>query len=136
MGADFLYTTFPKFAVTKKRVDELTKLAKTYIRDDMHELMDTLGCEMCDKNEVIDQFVGAINEMYEKKNKYIFGLRRDVAEIDLADGYNYYITGGMSYGDSPTDAFDVLNVLNNVKFYVPYIYNKIDEYAAIDQKKK
>jgi hypothetical protein len=41
---------------------------------------------------------------------YVVGYRRDVAAI-WVDGRHYLFTGGMSWGDQPTDAFDYIGMV-------------------------
>jgi len=40
-----------------------------------------------------------------------YGLLRDVADLHL-EGKHYFITGGMSWGDEPTDSYDIINLID------------------------
>ena len=56
--------------------------------------------------------VRAVNVVYEER-------RRDVAWWrDGVTGVEYFITGGMSWGDSPSEAFDAFSVLTFTDFDV------------------
>lgn len=44
------------------------------------------------------------------------GYRRDVAELDFG-GRPYWVTGGMSWGDTPTDAFEWIAALGWIGLY-------------------
>ena len=38
---------------------------------------------------------------------------RDISSIKI-DGKYYWITGGMSWGDSPTDSYDIVNLIDSL----------------------
>jgi len=132
VGAKFVYTTFPMFAMTKERVENLIALAHEYITDDVDmNLFDELGCEYNDKDEVIEIFVESINEMFDENDDNIFLERPDVSTIWLNDSH-HYITGGMTWTIATCHAFDILSNLNTITAYIPQINLKINDYIAED----
>jgi hypothetical protein len=88
MGADFTFQIIPCCKLTPERL----AMAKGIIADAIVE--DGDGDLRDEAHGVLDTYA---EDGYED--------RRDVSHLHL-HGMVYYITGGMSWGDSPTEAYD------------------------------
>lgn len=122
MGADMLlvYVEIPKdFDLARKRIEKLSG-------DRLYEIADI--CWGWDKKEIesighveaAQQVRDAIHEALGLLETY----RRDISYMTLK-GTEYALTGGMSWGDYPTDAFPQLELLAEAD--VTYSTNAIGE---------
>ena len=110
MGADFLLIALPNFKRTTARKKELLKLidAKLYFEDDDEDDTKTLVVDM-----PRDTAMSVIDTFFEK----YFHQNRDVTEMSF-DNKSYLFSGGMSWGDSPSDSFEVMNEIINITEYL------------------
>lgn len=97
MGADFLFAVLPKCKLTPERqaeaVKRIARLKSVEFDDRMIERHSNLrGC----KKRLLE-ILGDYPE---------YGQRRSVSSMQLDGGPMYFITGGDSWGDSPTKACD------------------------------
>jgi len=46
----------------------------------------------------------------------VLGYRRDVTTMQFA-GHDYWLTGGMSWGETPTDAYERIAALDRIGLY-------------------
>lgn len=97
MGADFVYAILPMCKITPERFAAATALIKAFNVDESD-----LDCGDPDHDAMLAAFV------YYASGE--FSCNREVGELALG-GAIYYLTGGMSWGDSPTDTYDELNAL-------------------------
>ena len=97
MGAEFIYSILPGCKITPERFAAATALIKAFNVDESD-----LDCGDPDHDAMLAAFVSYADGG--------FGGSRDVGELHLG-GASYYLTGGMSYGDAPTDAYDQMNAL-------------------------
>ena len=97
MGAEFIYSILPRCKITPERFAAATALIKAFNVDESD-----LDCGDPDHDAMLAAFVSYADGG--------FGGSRDVGELHLG-GASYYLTGGMSWGDSPTDTYDELNAL-------------------------
>ncbi|MBN9605007.1 MAG: hypothetical protein J0G30_00135 [Actinomycetales bacterium] len=58
-----------------------------------------------------DQLVQDVRAALHAALEAVVGYRRDVAEMQFGGRY-YWITGGMSWGDTPTEAYEAIAALN------------------------
>jgi|19_taG_2_1085344.scaffolds.fasta_scaffold02942_3 hypothetical protein len=101
MSTAFLFTTLPCFHINEVRIDRLVQLVEHL--------------------EFSDEIVGdgIEDDVRETILSYIKGLEDIVASGEIAvyqqtnDTYKVWLTGGMSVGDAPTDAFEVLAALGS-----------------------
>ena len=110
MGADLIVAMLP----IRKTQDEAIAKLKSLTQDDV---LDTLAnyCaqefynETDDENyaEAIEWMTGKVAEVY---GYYERGSRE--TEVRAIDGTDWLITGGMSWGDDPTDAFEPINIVS------------------------
>jgi hypothetical protein len=118
MGADFLYCTCPKFEPTSKRLTQLRRLVRNIPPTELSELSEERGREVV---EIVTEILQAVKQLPE------LGSRRDVSTINCGD-VNCWITGGMSWGDSPTDAYEILEWLT----LAPSVLNLLQRWAQED----
>jgi len=119
MGADFMYITIPKFKVTDEIVKEFNSIVDKL--DDFDDPYLGIGYTKVD-----------IKRAFEELKE--FELRRDVAEIYLCENNDlkHYITGGLSWGDAPTDAFDILCILQDAMSISPELEAKVEEWHKME----
>lgn len=98
MGADFLLAYMPAFKPTKKRIKELHKIVDSIPFDDDSDYNEIHGIEL---NYDKESYHNKIDEILDLQN------RRDTGTIYI-DNKPYIFTGGMSWGDEPTESFDVI----------------------------
>ena len=113
MGAD-LIVAICEMKLTK---DEAIKKAGKIIEDDLAGLVETLEHwgvgpwvspdELPTKNEALEYLSEQIELVYSYMN------RRDCTPLYI-DGKTFALTGGMSWGDTPTDAYDAFSVCSSL----------------------
>lgn len=114
MGADFVYSILPLCEKTDGRVAELKKLIEDATLDDYGKIMPPWQgfCDEGDFNDCKDDILAALDEYWDLQ------YRRDVGLLCLDPrGITCILTGGMSYGDSPTDAYLVFEKLEGLWDY-------------------
>ena len=104
MGADFNYQIVPLFKMTDKRKAILNQRIET-IDNDNHELITSGYLE--DALEAKKESLRVINN-YPNMEYY-----RDIGTLHLHDCL-YILSGGMSWGDDPTDSFRDLCILAEI----------------------
>ena len=97
MGADFCYSILPRCKITPERFAAATALIKAFNVDESD-----LDCGDPDEAAMLSALV-----CYQGGE---FDNSREIGTLRIA-GAIYYLTGGMSYGDAPTDAYDQMNAL-------------------------
>jgi len=118
MGADFVCVTFPKFKVTDEMVKEFNTLVD---KVDESLILKNTGYAKGD-------IKGFFRELLQFEN------RRDCGTIYLSElnDREHYITGGLSWGDAPTEAFNTLCVLQDIADLVPEIDAKFTEWHKME----
>ena len=99
MGADFLVAIAPMEATEDEALTNLGALSDKTVQT---AVGDVLGLDDMTPEEARDRAVTAIYE--------IVGADRSDVDWVQAEG-RIYVTGGMSWGDSPTEAFDEVALL-------------------------
>lgn len=123
MGADFTYELLPAAEITPERKIEMKHLIDTLSKDDMEQTVyaDRFG----------PQWDKCIQDIHRDFEEYCnFSSDRDVAELSISPDEDYYISGGMSWGDHPTDACQTMYKLNSL----PLVYKQLDEWAYEDKQ--
>jgi hypothetical protein len=102
MGADFIYGILPKCELTAERMAAAKEHIRTHAVDD--------NCGGDEEDLARDAASRAITAYPAMK------MRRDVAVLCLADSnqVDCLLTGGMSWGDAPTDACDLFNSIEAI----------------------
>lgn len=117
MSADFILYALPECKTLKKRGGELIRMTnKMGLKDFTDPGWDTDEDARSAIRDAIGFYFNAVG-------------RGDVVTIRPEGAlYGLIISGGMSYGDSPTDACDYMSVICDCD----KIYNKIREWALED----
>tara|TARA_Y100000034_G_C6866301_1_gene394877 strand:- start:822 stop:1238 length:417 start_codon:yes stop_codon:yes gene_type:complete len=127
MGADFLCASIPAAHIDDEREAGLKKIVAAATEEDFLELTESGVCP----DEASDELRQGV---FEALKEYLLADasretdRRSEAGMD----YEVFVTGGMSWGDSPTEIFDAFCVLGS---FSP-VYNKLEEWAKADFKNK
>mgnify|MGYP003673985124 CR=1 FL=1 len=103
MGADMLIT----FARVPEVVDVglLKSRAESISEDDRTWILESFGFDQGEEDPV-DLLKSAIDEVFVSPS-------RELADIHL-DGKRYLFTGGLSWGDTPTEIFQSLSLIHLV----------------------
>lgn len=112
MGADFCFAIIPVCKVTPEREAKLKLLVEDLFKD--HD-EDEFGHTKEDVLSAVDSYADS------------FDCHREVGTMTIR-GAAYYITGGMTWGDSPTEAYDELSVLDE-------LFEQLEEWSLEDNKK-
>ena len=118
MGADFLYVTCPRFEPTSKRLTQLRRVVRNIPHGELSMLAEDRGWEFA---EIIPNILEAVKQLPELDS------RRDISTIARHD-LDCWITGGMSWGDSPTEAFESLEWLT----ISSTVLDRLDRWARED----
>lgn len=114
MGADFIYAITPVFKMTPER----RKAAMEHIEQAYNSrASDSDG-------EYIKNGAEAAIERYED-----FSESRETSQLELA-GCFVFITGGLSWGDSPTEAYDHFNAIGEC----PGLYELLEKWSKEDHQ--
>lgn len=97
MGADFLFATLPFAKDTQERRTELRAACLS-----CHGCCSS--CHGCDEERLT-----ALSDEY-----WMLHDLRDVSTISLQDSSEFLITGGMSYGDDPSESFNTFMDLSAI----------------------
>ena len=105
MGADFTLATFPYFEMTDDRRERFRELIVNLPANETDEFQEWYGLdgdEDCSLEDLLDNIETACSV-----------CSRETSTIttynDKGEKHELNVTGGMSWGDSPTDAYDVFN---------------------------
>jgi hypothetical protein len=110
MGADLILAMLPM----RKTQDEAIAKLKSLTQDDvLHTLANYCAMEFGNESdeaeyaEAIEWLTGKVAEVY---GYYERGSRE--TEVRTIDGTDWLITGGMSWGDDPTDAYEAVSTVS------------------------
>lgn len=102
MGADFTYAILPYAEHTFERAKELHRIVTHLPEDTIADITSFHGIE------TREEFAELAREYWNLGNK------RDVGGLWLEDQIHYILTGGLSWGDSPTDSYKVMAALTDI----------------------
>jgi hypothetical protein len=121
MGADFTYAIIPLCKLTPERREEATNLiANGQLREGC--------CDSDDPEDVKDER----DRVQVALDDYLSFLdSRDTCVLQLKGTPKYLITGGMSWGDSPTDTYDAFLSLENIEG----LWDLLEQWAREDMPK-
>ena len=113
MGADFLYALAPMYRVTPERLSELRVAIYDIPAQTLREYDDAyclFGTDnSIEQREMLTAACLFLGEQYE-------GTCRDTAILKTHGmDWRAVITGGLSWGDSPTDSFETINMVATVE---------------------
>ena len=105
MGADFTLATFPYFDMTDDRRERFRELIVNLPASETDEFQEWYGLdgdEDCSLEDLLDDIESSCST-----------VNRETCTIttynEKGEKYELNVTGGMTWGDSPTDAFDAFN---------------------------
>lgn len=105
MGADFTLATFPYFDMTDDRRERFRELIVNLPASETDEFQDWYGLdgdEDCSLEDLLDDIESSCST-----------VDRETTTIttynEKGEKYELNVTGGMTWGDSPTDAYDAFN---------------------------
>jgi len=142
MGADFLFAATPRFKPTPERCREIKTFLREYPEDKLFELVGDywiLGLDdESTAKEIRFRIYEAVLQAAEYDTRETSYLRMPGMDFEAT------ITGGMSWGDSPTEAFNIIGDLTNFadlwdlmrKFSAEDIPDKPDHIKEIDRLKR
>lgn len=146
MGADMLLYMLPAVEPTEERqqaIKDLLEVMDMTQQDGLSELYDSgtldnvidCGDEDFDENGLLaehcqDDLRQYILERMDEYWGWYEGTGRDTVHID-SDGRCYYLTGGISWGDLPTDSAGLIDFFN----YLPEIWQTLQTWALEDAVK-
>ncbi len=127
MGADFMFSRFPRFEMTPERENELEDTLQDILSDpnEETEFMDWFMYDSEDSS-AFQEVLGALHLISETADND----REAVAVRDFTPGgfaYVYY-TGGLSCGDEPTEIYTYVNIAG----FFPEIYELALTFAQQD----
>ena len=113
MGADFCMAKFPMFNFSDDRKEQFRQVITSMTEDDQEYLRDVYYC-------VDDEPIGEIVEDMLETIKEASGYSsRETGEWNEYDGSGNRVrmlcTGGMSWGDIPTEAYAVLDKASHLR---------------------
>ena len=105
MGADFTLATFPYFDMTDDRRERFRELIVNLPASETDEFQDWYGLD--------DEESYNLEELLEDIESSCSVVGRETTTIttynDKGERYELNVTGGMTWGDPPTDAYDAFN---------------------------
>ena len=129
MGADFMFSRFPRFEMTPERENELEDTLQDILSDPrLHAETEFMEWFMYEEDETsaFQEVLGALHIINETADND----REAVAVRDFTEGGFAYVhyTGGMSFGDEPTEIFTYFNMAG----FFPEIYELALTFAQED----
>ena len=110
MGADFTLATFPYFDMTDNRRERFRELIVNLPASETDEFQDWYGLDFERPAEEEDY---SLEELLQDIESSCSTVSRETTTIttynDKGEKYELNVTGGMSWGDSPTEAYDAFN---------------------------
>jgi hypothetical protein len=116
MGADFVFAVAPACTLTKERSEELEQIIDTLEYSDCPEWDE----EEAELEDVQEGLRAAVSEYAIES--------REIGVFCPDETFPYKVTGGMSWGDAPTEAYQHFLHLEQC----PKIWHKLVEWAKED----
>lgn len=104
MGADFALATFPYFDMTDDRRERFRELIVNLPASETDEFQEWYGLD--DEDYSLEELLQDIESSCSTVSRETTTI---TAYNDKGERYELNVTGGMSWGDSPTDAYDAFN---------------------------
>ena len=121
MGADFTFATFPYFDMTDDRRERFTELLNNLSPEQTAEFQEWFGLDDEDYN---------LEELLEDIETACSTCSRETSIIttynDKGEKYELNVTGGMSWGDPPTDALSYFERAG----FIEEIYNLAVDFSV------
>lgn len=111
MGADFMFAATPRFKPTPERCREIKTFLREYPEDELIGIVYDYSILGLDDDSTPSEIRFAVYEAVLQAAEYD---TRETSTLRMPGmDFEATITGGMSWGDSPTEAFDVIAGLEN-----------------------
>jgi len=104
MGADFTLATFPYFDMTDDRRERFRELIVNLPASETDEFQDWYGLD--DEDYSLEKLIEDIESSCSTVSRETTTI---TTHNNKGEKYELNVTGGMSWGDSPTDAYDAFN---------------------------
>ena len=104
MGADFTLATFPYFEMTDDRRERFRELIVNLPASETDEFQDWYGLD--DEDYSLEKLIEDIESSCSTVSRETTTI---TTHNNKGEKYELNVTGGMSWGDSPTDAYDAFN---------------------------
>jgi len=126
MSADFIFIKTPVFIMTEDRKKVLAEELSNLTSQDYENLRSELFWD--DESDVEIQ-QGCLDIIEQVMDIYSFDTVRDKEYNENGERMEILYTGGMSYGDAPTDSYDLVSSL----YHIP-VAETIERFAVEDCK--
>ena len=126
MSADFIFIKTPVFSMTEDRKKILAEELSNLTPQDYENLRDELFWD--DESDVEIQ-QGCLDIIEQVMDIYSTDTVRDKEYNENGEHMEILYTGGMSFGDAPTDSYDLVSSL----YHVP-VADTIERFAVEDCK--
>ena len=126
MSADFIFIKTPVFSMTEDRKKILAEELSNLTPQDYENLRDELFWD--DESDVEIQ-QGCLDIIEQVMDIYSADTVRDKEYNENGEHMEILYTGGMSFGDAPTDSYDLVSSL----YHVP-VADTIERFAVEDCK--
>jgi hypothetical protein len=104
MGADFTYVLLPICNMTEPRIKKA------------REIINALDFDSEDVQDITQMDKEAVLAIVEKYSTGYYEHHREVCRLHVRKDVKFYITGGLSWGDPPTSAYEEFNPLEHLLF--------------------
>ena len=104
MGSDFTLATFPYFEMTDDRRERFRELIVNLPASETDEFQEWYGLD--DEDYSLEELLQDIESSCSTVSRETTTI---TAYNDKGERYELNVTGGMSWGDPPTDAYDAFN---------------------------
>ncbi len=104
MGADFCWAMTPMELTKEQAIDKAHSLGEDFLLDN---LSGYFGIEPDSYEEAVEKLVSAITDVYD-----IYANEHRQCGIQTIDGVDYLLTGGLSWGDDPTDFLESVSIVS------------------------
>lgn len=123
MGADFISSGLWMKAETKVNYEAGMNAANTLTGDELNGFARQIGYDIESADDVRERAVALVETIKD----HVVNGSRELTFVRTPDGeWEYYYTGGVSFGDSPGELFDAFNdlweapsVLRSLGFWAP-----------------
>ena len=126
MGADFTMAKFPRFAFNAERKGQFRETLQSMTEDDKEYLRDCYYFDGESQEEIIDDMLATIDSASSISSRETVELAEYNSEGNCIE---VTYTGGMSWGDYPTEAFSVLDKAGHLES----VYNLAMRFSAEDR---
>ena len=102
MGADFTLATFPYFDMTDDRRERFRELIVNLPASETDEFQEWYGLDDEESYDILEDIESSCSTVSRETTTI-------TAYNDKGERYELNVTGGMTWGDSPTDVYDAFN---------------------------